>query len=48
MNKILCIGTKSDIAHNKFTGQSMMFDSVVDKLSKEGNIVLGKERRAVA
>lgn len=39
MHKIFCIGTKSDIAHNKFTGQSVMFDGIVGKLLKDGNKV---------
>lgn len=39
MHKILCIGTKSDVVHNKFTGQSVMFDGIVGKLLKDGNNV---------
>lgn len=31
--KVLAIGACSDIAHNKFTGQSVMFDGIVAELS---------------
>lgn len=36
---VLAIGPQSDIAHNKFTGQSVMFDGIVGKLLKDGNKV---------
>ena len=36
---ILAIGTKSDKIHNCFTGQSVMFDGVVDYLLHDGNKV---------
>lgn len=34
MHKILCIGTCSDITRNRFTGQSVMFDGVVNHLKE--------------
>lgn len=39
MHKILCIGTCSDIKRNRFTGQSVMFDGVVNHLKKHGVVV---------
>ena len=36
---ILAIGSRSDIAHNKFTGQSIMFDGLVEKLRTNGDNV---------
>ena len=35
--KVLGIGTQSDIAHNKFTGQSIMFDGVMARLKDNGD-----------
>lgn len=34
MHKIICIGTCSDIKHNRYTGQSVMFDGMVNHLKK--------------
>lgn len=34
--KILAIGTPSDIVHSKFSGQSIMFDGIVDSMRREG------------
>jgi len=36
---ILAIGAKSDVPHNKFSGQSIMFDGVMERLISEGNKV---------
>ena len=36
---ILAIGTQSDLKNNKFTGQSVMFDGIVDRLKKNGEKV---------
>lgn len=37
--RILAIGACSDIDHNKFTGQSIMFDGIVSELKKHNNKV---------
>ena len=37
--RVLAIGACSDIAHNKFTGQSVMFDGIVSELKKQDNKV---------
>ena len=39
MHKILCIGTCSNIRRNRFTGQSVMFDGVVNHLKVHGIVV---------
>lgn len=39
MKKILCIGTSSDIKRNRFTGQSVMFDGLVNHLKEHGIVV---------
>lgn len=37
--KVLAIGTRSDIARNKFTGQSIMFDGLIERLRANGDNV---------
>lgn len=37
--KIIAIGTKSDVAHNRFTGQSVMFDGIVGQMKASGEFV---------
>lgn len=39
MNKILCIGPCSNVKSNYFTGQSVMFDGIVDFMEKHGAVV---------
>lgn len=39
MNKILCIGPCSNVKSNYFTGQSVMFDGIVNFLEKHGVVV---------
>lgn len=39
MNKILAIGTQSDLLRKRFTGQSVMFDGIVDSLNRNGDVV---------
>lgn len=38
--KILVIGACSDIAHNKFTGQSVMFDGIVSELNNHNKVTV--------
>lgn len=37
--EIIAIGTKSDVANNRFTGQSVMFDGIVERLNESGDYV---------
>lgn len=39
MNTILAIGTKSDLLRKRFTGQSVMFDGIVDSLNRNRDVV---------